>query len=73
MASDEQTRVPTYEQQVALYNQAVTRANLGDLKGAIAILETLLKDVQAPDLRDQTTALLEKMRKDLARLLKSRH
>ena len=64
--------VAARERHVAALNQAVARANLSDLKGAIAILEGLQHEVKAADLRDQITLLLDKMRKDLARLQKSR-
>jgi tetratricopeptide (TPR) repeat protein len=59
------------QRHVASINRAVERANKGDLKGAIGDLESLQAEVKAADLRDQIATLLEKMRKDLARLQKS--
>src|SRR5262249_44186335 len=55
---------------VAGYNQAVALANKGDYKGAIALLETLFKQVQDDDSRNQIVNLVEKLRNDAARLHK---
>jgi hypothetical protein len=65
--------VATYNKQVAVYNQAVARANQRDYDGAIAMLENLLKQVHAEDLRTEITRLLERLRADAARLRKSPH
>ncbi len=64
--------VTEYNRQVAVYNKAVARANQRDYKGAIEILESLLKEAKDPDLRAQITRLLETLRKDAARLQKTR-
>ncbi len=64
--------VADYNKQVEAYNQAVARANLGDLKGAIALLDALVKQVHNQDLRAQITTLLGKLEADLDRLSKSR-
>ena len=64
--------VATYNKQVAVYNQAVVRANQRDYDGAIAMLEDLLKQVHAEDLRTKTTTLLERLRADAARQRNSR-
>jgi len=49
--------VAARQRQLAAYDQAVARANLGDLKGAVGILEGLQKEVKDADLRDQITTL----------------
>jgi len=54
--------------QVSVYNQAVARANQRDYKGAIEILEKLLKEVKDEDLRDRITGLLNLLRRDAARM-----
>jgi tetratricopeptide (TPR) repeat protein len=61
----------TYNGQVAVYNQAVGRANQRDYDGAIALLEDLLKQVNNEDLRSQITALLGTLKSDAARQRKS--
>lgn len=63
--------VAAYNKQVAVYNRAVARANQHDYDGAITMLEDLLKQVRAEDLRTKITTLLEKLRADAARARKS--
>jgi len=52
----------THHRQVDLYNQAVRRANGGDLRGAIAILETLVPEAKDAGLRKQAGDLLGRLR-----------
>ncbi len=62
----------TYNRQVAAYNKAVEHANLRDYKGAIAILEDLLKQVKDDGLRERIKTFLDTLRKEIARVQKPR-
>ncbi len=66
------TSTVEYNRQVAVYNQAVERANRRDYKGAIEILENLSEDVKDDGLREQITKFLEALRTDAARQPKTR-
>lgn len=54
--------VERHNRQVDRYNEAVRRANGGDLRGAIAILETLVPEASDADLRKQAGDLLRRVR-----------
>ncbi len=56
-----------YNDAVAIFNKAVDRANHRDYPGAISLLEELLPQVDDPELKEQITTLLERLRKDAAR------
>ncbi len=69
----EQTEGSTETQDagVAAYNRAVSLANQGDYKGAIATLKRLLIQVKNDeDFRSQVAAFLDRLQKDAARLHK---
>jgi tetratricopeptide (TPR) repeat protein len=53
---------------IALYNEAVDRANQRDYVKAIALLEDLLPKVEDPELAGRIKTLLEAFRRDAARL-----
>jgi len=57
-----------YGGQVDSFNQAVGLANKGNYKGAVALLEKQLPKVTNPDLATQYRMLLERLKKDAARL-----
>jgi tetratricopeptide (TPR) repeat protein len=61
-----------YNRQVAAYNKAVEHANLRDYKGAIAILEDLLRQVKDDGLRERIKTFLDLLRKEIARVQKPR-
>jgi tetratricopeptide (TPR) repeat protein len=57
-----------YRRQVEAYNKAVELANRRDFAAAIALLEGMLPQIKARELAEQTQALLDRLRKDAARL-----
>ena len=56
--SSGQREVDEYNHQVDLYNEAVSKANANDLRGAIQILEKLLPEIKDPDLASQVRKTL---------------
>jgi tetratricopeptide (TPR) repeat protein len=57
-----------FDQRANTYNEAVAIANDGDLKRAIAILERLVELGPEDELTEQARQLIEKMKRDAARL-----
>jgi tetratricopeptide (TPR) repeat protein len=53
---------------IDVFNEAVDKANKRDYDGAIALLEGLLPKVEDGEIKNQITALLERLRQDAARL-----
>jgi tetratricopeptide (TPR) repeat protein len=53
--------IDAHNRQVALYNEAVRKANDQDLAGAAAILEKLVPDIQNDTLREQARDLLRRI------------
>jgi hypothetical protein len=60
--------VADYNRSVEIFNEAVDRANKRDYPGAIALLEGLLPKVEDPDFKTKIETLLDRLRKDAARL-----
>jgi len=56
-----------HNHQVDRYNEAVGRANGGDLDGALAILDKLLPDIKDAQLRRQAAELRQRVREALGR------
>ncbi len=64
----EHPSIADYNDAVKVFNEAVDRANTRDYPGAIALLEALLPKVEDPEFRTRIETLLERLRKDSARL-----
>src|SRR2546428_12912516 len=64
----EHRSIADYNDAVKVFNEAVDRANTRDCPGAIALLGALLPKVEDPEFRTRIETLLERLRKDSARL-----